>query len=424
MSILPSRDAPISLAWCVLGALCGLKVKVFGEIYVGEILAAAALPLLLLTRSIRAKNGWILLAGFLLSVAQLVSDLYNRTAFESAAKGILAPMLFSMTITTLLSFFEQDARRMYAVLMGVALIAFVQVAVWPNEYQQFQPWKWGYGHATLMVGLLYFSARPPKSPLPLFVGMLLFAGISVLNDARSLAGLPLIGFAAYAFWRSTRFTAFKNWLLQRATLLKLLVGILPILALINFGLGILFTSEWILALFEPSAAAKYRQQAQADVGMLLAGRSEWLVSLRAFLDAPLLGHGSWAQDTGGYLNDYSYLRMQYGMADRMELEATSPLIPAHSFLFGAMVWAGVTGGIFWLFFSYRLIARYLRGANYLPVYFHVGLVLFLWDLLFSPFGAQSRWTTALFAAALWAASNAFPRGARTLRCRESMAPRR
>ena len=150
----------------------------------------------------------------------------------------------------------------------------------------------------------------------------------------------------------------------------------------------------------PEVAQKYRLQASADVGVLLAGRSESLISLKAYADAPILGHGSWAQDKASYLDDYISLRYRYGITEENKVEDDSPLIPAHSYLIGAMVWGGIVGGLFWVLFSWRIARIYLTAASALPLYFHVGMVTFLWNLLFSPFGAAARWELAIFFAVL------------------------
>ena len=44
------------------------------------------------------------------------------------------------------------------------------------------------------------------------------------------------------------------------------------------------------------AQLSMKSQSRGKLGLLIGGRPETLVSVRAALDSPLLGHGSWAQD--------------------------------------------------------------------------------------------------------------------------------
>jgi hypothetical protein len=79
----------------------------------------------------------------------------------------------------------------------------------------------------------------------------------------------------------------------------------------------------------------------------------------------------------------------------------------------SLVWAGSMGGVFWLVLTNKALKKYLADFARLPWYFHVMFVFFLWNLLFSPFGGDNRWQTAIFLAALfgWRA-NQKVRGAR------------
>ena len=69
------------------------------------------------------------------------------------------------------------------------------------------------------------------------------------------------------------------------------------------------------------------------------------------------------------------------------------LIPTHSHFTGAWLEAGLLGLIFWLVVAWRAGGLLLRGTD---VYGAAGpvvaflAILFLWDLLFSPFGGERR----------------------------------
>ena len=84
----------------------------------------------------------------------------------------------------------------------------------------------------------------------------------------------------------------------------------------------------------------------------------------------------------------------------------SPLIPSHSYLMGALVWSGIFGGLFWIVLLYVVFKRFLRTLGQLPLYFYIGMLGLVWDVLFSPFGASARWNTAVFLAAFLAYTHA------------------
>ena len=72
-------------------------------------------------------------------------------------------------------------------------------------------------------------------------------------------------------------------------------------------------------------------------------------------------------------------------------------IPSHSYFFGAWVDAGIFGGVFWLYIlSMSLLGAYrLLGVPqlFLPLSIFTILTL-VWNILFSPFGADSRFIAA------------------------------
>ena len=138
------------------------------------------------------------------------------------------------------------------------------------------------------------------------------------------------------------------------------------------------------------AQTRYLEQSGA-LGVLVGGRSEVLVSSQAIVDSPILGHGSWAKD-------FAYVDL---LADRLsslgyEVGAGLSdvgLIPAHSYLLGSWVWAGILGGLFWA--AIAVVAIWLLLNLYA---FHVELapllvfsaILLLWNIAFSPYGFSGR----------------------------------
>jgi O-antigen ligase len=139
-----------------------------------------------------------------------------------------------------------------------------------------------------------------------------------------------------------------------------------------------------------NARQKYEQQAGGELGLLIGGRSEILVSFRAIMDSPIIGHGSWAKDYR-YVNELIYLKRVLGYSPGQSNELG--LIPTHSHLFGAWVEAGILGAVFWIW----VLSLPIRGMvmiigvkeNFTPLFVFFGFLL-IWHVLFSPFGAELR----------------------------------
>jgi hypothetical protein len=77
----------------------------------------------------------------------------------------------------------------------------------------------------------------------------------------------------------------------------------------------------------------------------------------------------------------------------MQGESESDLIPTHSYILGAWVEAGFVGAIFWfwvLVLTVRaLIATYGIKSTLVPLIAFAAFNM-LWDIPFSPFGAEGR----------------------------------
>lgn len=156
-------------------------------------------------------------------------------------------------------------------------------------------------------------------------------------------------------------------------------------ALVHFATSSGFVNE--------EAQAKNENQAQGS-GILLGGRPEILVSSRAVLESPILGHGSWAKD---YKYDEMLHDIQVEQGKQTNLQdligASEGLIPAHSHLMTAWVWAGILGAVFWIFILWLVIKAIVRVTilrpALAPIYAWM-LASYAWDILFSPFGSSLR----------------------------------
>lgn len=387
--------------WLLLGMACQLKLTLVGQIYVGEMLAIGLfLFSLWSTRFVRWEIR-ILGLAIALAFVQVMSDLINATQASSMAKGVGAPLLLVITIISLSRRFRANDGSIGFFLVGSAAMLLLKAGFFPNEYQQGNAWKWGGGQASLMLGLAiasFFGWRLSK-PI-LLTAAVFFYWWSMVNNARSMAVLSILGLVLYFLSRTAAWMRLSGILAKGVPIANLILPLILAIITVNAVAYLAFAQGWMHDFLPADVHAKFSTQALSDAGLVLAGRSESLISMRAFLDAPLFGHGSWAVDKAGYVQEYLWLRYETGASEKISYTDLE-LIPAHSYLMGALVWSGVMGGMFWLVLANGILRRYLQASSALPLYFHVGLVFFLWDLLFSPFGADNRWQTAIYISILF-----------------------
>lgn len=140
--------------------------------------------------------------------------------------------------------------------------------------------------------------------------------------------------------------------------------------------------------------ARLKNQTQARAGsLLLGGRPEIQVSSKAVLESPILGHGSWPEDPK-YVEMLFDIEVERGVFDSSDInELSSDLIPTHSHLMGAWVWAGILGAAFWFYILWLTARATVRIANVrpplAPIYVWIVSGMF-WEIMFSPFGLNAR----------------------------------
>jgi len=144
--------------------------------------------------------------------------------------------------------------------------------------------------------------------------------------------------------------------------------------------------------------------------LLMAGRKEFFIGIKAALDKPIIGHGPRPQDKKGYLIDYM---LKYGserdIAWLRELQRQGMVgtIPTHSHIIAAWVYYGVSGLIFFIYvlwLIYVLLRKYISAIPQWFGWFALLAPSLVWQILFSPYSARSGLamsiTTLLFAKAV------------------------
>ena len=149
------------------------------------------------------------------------------------------------------------------------------------------------------------------------------------------------------------------------------------------------------------ALAKYENQTQEGSGflkILMSGRQEFFMAIPAALDKPIVGHGPFASDTKGYVEEFIYkygsaLQVRFYEAGKQQanrLGYKMP-IPSHSHIMGAWVHYGLFGLIFYLWVIFVVIRHFKKYAGAIPQwygYFALTLCQFMWEVFFSAFSSR------------------------------------
>lgn len=374
-----------------------IEIHAVGRLFMPDLLLAFILPMLFVAhgKHLRACLPKIFfLLAFLWLFGQVATDIFRATGFRDYIRGWAKIAFTLVNFAALYLLLYGHPRRLILYAVGMVLGGVIGYFINPNLYAVDMPWKFGYGlPATLSLILLAVVIIEHRHMEP-YVASGVLVGAAALNifmGFRSLSGICFLA-ACYLFiqfqWR--RQVANDGTRVRQ----MLLIGIL--LAIASVGLFQMYDYSARSGLLGQDAKEKHEAQASGEYGLLLGGRSEVLVSSRAILDSPFLGHGSWAKDYqfSSLLNE---LRQQADYLPGTEDE--EGLIPTHSHLLGAWVEAGLMGAIFWawiLSLPARVLIRPHGMMNYLTPLVTFVAFLLIWDIFFSPYGAERRFVTPYY----------------------------
>lgn len=397
-----SRSAPsIKLADCfvfMIPLLGLLKFSIIGELFVHEIVLVGAVPYFLVTRSDGKNKALVAIVLVMVGLwffSQVLTDLIRDTAFEDYSRGWAKIIFFG-------SAFYALSRIVNTPVRAFLWIGASSIAVFFRSFQLFEDqdwvilWKFGIGPALLTAAILPSLWRLLKNPddcsLYRRIAFLhfTFGVFSFFLNARSFAGLAILtGFFVwfYPMYKGRRIAA-------SGIVISLGLFLLLAVSLVNvYSLG---ASS---GFFGEEARSKYETQVMygnSTFDILIGGRSESLVSTIAISDSPFIGHGSWAKDYR-YAALYLELRARFSEVapDMLYRDSMKDgLIPSHSYLLGAWVEAGVLGALFWVVVVwisfFKVIPAAVERSDVIGLLALLLLPVFLWNIFFSPFGANVR----------------------------------
>lgn len=390
----------------LLGFLNFVKFGLIGSIALNEIMllgiAVIYLPRLINTAKLPRYRSF-LLWGLIYAAGLVFADLYRHTPASDYLRGWARLAFTFLALVGTGSVMFHRPKVLVAFLVGWFLAPLGSLLVYGIQIDLYKFYL-----ALPVSGFAFLLVGYTRGNLSLFVRILpvLAGALAFMQNARSLAGITILAYAIYLF-KLRRCNEGTNraltWIPNRSTIVT---GI-SILALC-LGIALFYMYAAPRGILGGTAREKYEMQLDSALGQkfsLLAGRKEILFAWPKIVDSPLVGYGSWARDV-------VYVHERAAELDlplwRLTIESREEgLIDTHSHIFSGWVEAGVLGAIFWCMVFWR--AAGLLGRN--DLFQHLGsltplfillIVLFFWDLVFSPFGGERRfWNGFMIAWIAW-----------------------
>lgn len=370
-----------------------LQFKIVGILFASDLLFTAAFVCLLAMGRLRLptlQSKLFIVFSSLWLASQIVTDLMRQTAPEDLGRGWSRILLTIINFSVLTTLLYGRPRRLLVYGAGLAAGSLGAFLVNPVYQAEEYPWKFGVSYSITLAVFLLASRRNCVGRRAILISI----SIGLLNiclGARSRGGACLVVAAcltAGAIWRRKGGAAIRFSLRRLVT------------ALTAVGMGAAMTVgayEYSAktGILGEKAKAEYEQQSAGRFGVLLGGRSASLGSLPAIYDSPILGHGSWAKDPYYVILQVEALAaLGYSnMGSVLNEELQAGYIPAHSYILGSWVEAGVLGALFW---GWVLIVVVKALGQFAPARFTFGpvatfmAVALAWDALFAPYGADTR----------------------------------
>ncbi|HAR63836.1 MAG: hypothetical protein DKM50_08515 [Candidatus Margulisiibacteriota bacterium] len=389
MNTAPENKFPVIIY--IIPLLIGFRVSLVGELYISGLFLSLYLIYMFPKRnrlSFKKFPFQLLMLCILWLLSLVVTDIARETPFGDYARGWAKVSMFfsSLCALYLLLYDRRKQLTLFAIVLVAGLI--LEFFLFPTEYNRFQVWKFGFGlPVTLLCVTLCQHSYVKKVR---WSGPLILLALSFVHLIEGYRSLGLIVFftGLYLFIQivvHNRGISTFSW--KKAGMVVVIVLLFLNLFKVLYG----YALDHSVTNYDLKAKTLAQQGRGGLAAMILGGRKEIYPAMMAIKDSPIIGHGSWAKDKGmKYRKLWVNLRRQgYDINDYGIYKDN--LIPSHSHITGAWVEAGFLGALFW-FTVIVLIIKVLFGMYFTneplsPLAAFISFS-FLWDILFSPFGAN------------------------------------
>lgn len=364
-----------------------LEITIVGRLFASEIILLGLFPFVLIAKGrllIAPLPRTLITLGLIWLGGQIVTDIIRDTPFQDYSRGWAKISFTLVNFAVIYMLLHNNQRRILFFAVGLVIGGILDYYISPGELAAGDPWKFALGApVTLLIVLVAERCFARSVPRVVSAVMAAAAGVNLVMGFRSLAGICFLT-AVYILlqWHRSR---------PRLRVSGRRLAFLSILGIVA-SVGFVETYGYAArqGMLGPVAQSTYETQVASQFGLILGGRTEILVAGQAILDSPIIGHGSWAKGA-----EYARLLMEYKgfLPWTWFMARHSEIIPSHSHLFGAWVEAGILGVFFWGFvmlLAFRVLLHFHQLREDLtPLVIFICFVV-LWDVLFSPFGAERR----------------------------------
>ncbi len=381
-----------------------VKLPFVGNLMLSEVLVVLALPFIGVGR-LYARYPvlkWVSGAYGLLLASLVVSDMINGTLFVDYARGWASIVVSFLAILFIISQLDRNTGGIVWYLLGsaVAMIAIGDSHIDSSGFDLQE--------ASENIGYFKFQAVPILNALVAVAGFWLFRRGHRKYVLALLFVYTLVCFVFGARSTGLIFMIATVVLLPKVVRIKVnrsalaLAGVVAVALM--YGAYVYYVNLVLTEGFGGSNAVDQLTRAENPYNpfeLLKQGRTETFIAVEAIRERPLEGYGSWAKDPTGKFRALAE-KIRNTKSDVSVIRSGEAIIPSHSILLTAWLWAGIGGliAIVWIFWIiFRCMGGILRSRivpSTLPMIIVLGVEL-VWHLFFSPF-SHIRTTVPLAAA--------------------------
>jgi O-antigen ligase len=319
---------------------------------------------------------------------QMLSDLVNHTEMNNMLRGWAALTVAIIMFTFMFRMFDDTPKVIVAFMIAevIRLILFGQSNLEQDTAdlaESYSAFKFRIAPITnniiLLLTYYLYDRRKDKLTVAVFV---LYGLMCVGLDYRS-NGLFYLFTGLIILFRKQ----LMNMTLARKIGLTLLVGI---------TFQILFMI-YVNAVLSGAFGGRHADTQLKETGnpynpfsLISQGRGEFFVAIEAIKDAPILGHGSWAIDKDNHYRMMMFKDMDAGKF-RENTQNNTGVIPSHSVLLGAWLYAGIAGFLAMLYIFVLVLKRafsLIKDSRAMETPYYPLIVLYtvqlIWTFPFSP----------------------------------------
>lgn len=398
----------------LLGIGDGLRVHIVGLLAISELVVFFLAPILYLKNlSLFRKVGFNTFYSlvFLMILGSIISTLYNGTWMFACIKN--CAVLYSIFAYSVVLFLllKDDLRGLGWLFLGIFIASII--VIWGFNTTLHVDESIGTAELAsstteeVMSGVRFWNTRISRLlrlpivschylELPTLYPVVALPISVVVSILMSVSGRSDAAIAAMALFLIVLGGKSRRRMMIIGRHIVLFSVCVLVLAIVGKNIYKYTASQGLLG--EAARAKYYHQtkQGQSVLSILMAGRAEFFIGMRAVMDHPIMGFGTMAKDTKGYWAEFMW---KYSDIDdyelfsritaRIEKYGGSLNIPVHSYIVGFWGQSGIIGLVFSVYIFYLVYIFFKRYACAIPSwygYFACGIPGLIWSMFFSPYG--------------------------------------